>query len=71
MWLRGAGMGFPHHAHVLVTPKPLVPAACPIGRQTEGTHGHSRTARYTSSPAYRHADPPRKPTFQTAGQPVR
>ena len=40
-----------------------VPVACPIGRQTEGTHGHSRTARYVGSPADRQADPSRKPTF--------
>ena len=40
-----------------------VPAACPIGRSTPGTRGHSRAARYTGSPAYRQADPLRKPTF--------
>ena len=44
-----------------------VSVACPIGRSTPGTHGHSRTARYTSSPAYRQADPLRKPTFQAGG----
>ncbi len=40
-----------------------VPAACPIGRSTAGTYGHSRTARYILSPANRQADPLRKPTF--------
>jgi hypothetical protein len=45
-----------------------VPAACPIGRSTPGTHGHSRTARYTGSPAYRQADPLRKPTSSAAGR---
>jgi hypothetical protein len=37
--------------------------ACPIGRSTTGTHGHSRTARYTGPPAYGQADPLRKPTI--------
>jgi hypothetical protein len=46
----------------LVRDQEAVPAACPIGRSTPGTHGHSRTARYTGSPAYRQADPLRKPT---------
>jgi hypothetical protein len=45
-----------------------VPVACPIGRSTPGTHGHSQTARYTGSPAYRQADPLRKPTFQATGR---
>ncbi len=40
-----------------------VPVACPMGRSTLGTHGHSRTTRYPGSPAYRQADPLRKPTF--------
>jgi hypothetical protein len=40
-----------------------VPVACPISRSTPGTRGHSRTARYTGSPAYRQADPLRKQTF--------
>jgi hypothetical protein len=44
-----------------------VPAACPIGRSTVGTHGPSRTTRYTGSPADRQADPLRKPTFRSAG----
>ena len=41
-----------------------VPAAYPIGRSAWGTYGHSQTARYTGSPAYRQADPLREPTFQ-------
>jgi hypothetical protein len=45
-----------------------VPVACPIGRSTPGTHGHSQTARYTGSPACRQADPLRKPTFQATGR---
>ena len=45
-----------------------VPVACPIGRSTPGTGGHSRTDRYTGSPADRQADPLRKPTFQAGGQ---
>ena len=32
-----------------------MPAACPISRSTPGARGHSRTARYTGSPAYRQA----------------
>ncbi len=40
-----------------------VPAACPIGRSTPGNHGHSQTTRYADSPAYKQADPLRKPTF--------
>jgi hypothetical protein len=40
-----------------------VPAACPIGWSTAGTHGHSRTTRYTGSPADGQADPLRKPTY--------
>jgi hypothetical protein len=40
-----------------------VPVTCPIGRSTPGTHGHSRTARYTGSPADRLADPLRKQAF--------
>ena len=35
----------------LVRDEGAVPAACPIGRSTPGTHGHSRPARYTGSPA--------------------
>jgi hypothetical protein len=34
-------------------------------RSTPGTHGHSRTARYSSSPGQRQADPP---TFQAGDQ---
>ena len=29
-----------------------VPAACPIGQSSAGTYGHSRTTRYTGSPAH-------------------
>jgi hypothetical protein len=36
-----------------------------------GTCGHSRTARYTGSPADRQADPLRKPTFQAGARPPR
>jgi hypothetical protein len=34
-----------------------VPVACPIGRSTPGTCGHSRTALHVGSPANRRADP--------------
>jgi hypothetical protein len=47
----------------LISSTASVPAACPIGRSIPGTYGHSRTERYTGSPAYRQADPLRKPTF--------
>jgi hypothetical protein len=40
-----------------------VPVACPIGRSTPGNYDHSRTARNAGSPAYRQANPPRKPAF--------
>jgi hypothetical protein len=45
-----------------------VPVACPIGLSTPGNYGHSRTARYAGSPAYRQADPLRIPTFLPAGR---
>jgi hypothetical protein len=47
----------------LTVPKEAVPAACPIGRSTPDTHGHSWTARHTGSPAYGQADPLRKQAF--------
>jgi hypothetical protein len=36
----------------------------PIEQSTPRTHGHSRTTRYSGSPADRQADPLRKPAFQ-------
>ena len=47
----------------LVRDEEAVPAACPIGRSRPGNYGHSRTARYTGSPADGQVDPLRKPTF--------
>jgi len=52
---------------VLAMAKSAVPVACPIGRSTPGTHGHSRTTLYTALPAYMQDDPLRKPTFQAGG----
>ena len=48
--------------------KSAVPVACPISRSTPGTCGHSRTTRYTGSPADRQADPLHKPAFSAAGR---
>jgi len=47
-----AGTAANRPAPPLVRDEETVPVACPIDRSTPGTHGHSRTAWYTSSPAY-------------------
>jgi hypothetical protein len=50
--LQGAGNhGQLSGAVGLVMVKSAVPVACPIGRSTPGTCGHSRTARYSGSRA--------------------
>jgi len=46
-----------------MTAQTACPFACPIGRSAAGTHGHFRTAGYTSLRAERQADPLRKPAF--------
>jgi hypothetical protein len=46
-----------------------VPAACPTGQLSGGSHGQQRTARYADSPAYRQADPLREPNLQASDQP--
>jgi len=58
------------HVPIEATPRtvPIVPVACPIGRSTPGTCGHSRTARYADSPANGQADLLRKPAFSATGQ---
>jgi len=53
----------PRKVPTVVQTAEVVPVACPIGRSTPGTHGHSRTAGYTGSPANRQADPLRKQTI--------
>ena len=45
------GMTVKRPAAPLVRDEEAVPAACPIGRSTPGTHGHSRPAPYADSPA--------------------
>ena len=39
----------------------------PIGRSTSETCGHSRTARYSGSPAYRQTDPPARNDLPSSG----
>lgn len=41
--------------------------ACPTGRSTPGTYGHSGAANDSGSPAQKHADLMRIPTFYTGG----
>ena len=43
-----------------------VPVACPVASHRRGAYGHSRTARYTGSPAYRRADLLRPPCLDDA-----
>ena len=58
------GLGRLAHSYGSDVPRSKrVPVACPIGRSTRGTYGHSRTARYTGSPADGQADPLRKQAF--------